>query len=78
VSCGDNELARRITPARGLTAAPATLSGGGNGFDAIAAGIHALQVNDFFTPDGLFIHPIDYWALAIDKDDQSNYLGSGP
>jgi hypothetical protein len=72
------KLATALYAGAGLTAAPATLTGGQNGFDAIAAGINALQTQDFFEPDGLFIHPADYWALRIDKDDNDGYYGSGP
>ncbi len=74
----ETKLATALYAGAGLTAAPATLSGGSNGFDAIAAGINALQTQDFFQPDGLFIHPNDYWALRIDKDDNDGYYGSGP
>jgi HK97 family phage major capsid protein len=72
------KLATALYAGAGLTAAPATLSGGSNGFDAIAAGINELQTSDFFDPDGLFIHPDDYWALRIDKDGNEGYYGSGP
>ena len=48
------------------------------GFDALAAGINELQTNDFFEPDGLFIHPDDYLVLRIDKDGNEDYYGSGP
>jgi HK97 family phage major capsid protein len=72
------KLATALYAGAGLTAAPATLTGGSNGFDAIAAGINELQTSDFFDPDGLFIHPDDYWALRIDKDGNEGYYGSGP
>jgi len=72
------KLATALYAGAGLTAAPAALTGGSNGFDAIAAGIHQVQTNDYFEPDGLFIHPDDWWALRIDKDSDENYYGSGP
>lgn len=75
----ESKLATELYAAAGLTAAPATLGGdAGNGFDALAAGINALQTDDFFEPDALLIHPLDYWRLRTDKDSNDNYYGSGP
>jgi HK97 family phage major capsid protein len=51
----------------------------GNGFDAIAAGINDVQVNAKVDPDGLFIHPTDWWTLAVKKDSVAGqYYSGGP
>jgi HK97 family phage major capsid protein len=53
--------------------------GGSNGFDAIAAGINVVQNFGFFNPDGVFIHPNDYWALAVTKSAvDGQYYSGGP
>lgn len=53
--------------------------GGSNGFDAIAAGINVVQNFGFFNPDGVFIHPNDFWTLAVSKASTSGeYFGGGP
>lgn len=52
---------------------------GVNGFDAIAAGINAIQSVAFFEPDGLFIHPDDFWSLRVVKSAVSgDYYSGGP
>ena len=56
-----------------------------NGFDAIAAGINDVQVNGKIDPDGLFIHPTDWWKMAVKKtgagaagDGGGTYYSGGP
>lgn len=52
---------------------------GDNGFDAIAAGINAIQQTAFWEPDGVFIHPNDFWTLAVSKSTVSgDYYSGGP
>lgn len=53
--------------------------GGDNGFDAIAAGINDVQVQAKVDPDGLFIHPTDWWTLAVEKAPAlGTYYSGGP
>jgi HK97 family phage major capsid protein len=50
-----------------------------NGFDAIAAGINDVQVSGQVDPDGLFIHPTDWWSMAVKKDSVAGqYYSGGP
>jgi hypothetical protein len=52
---------------------------GDNGFDAIAAAINAIQSTAFWEPDGVFIHPNDFWKLAVSKSVVSgDYYSGGP
>jgi hypothetical protein len=52
---------------------------GDNGFDAIASAINAIQSIAFWEPDGVFIHPNDFWTLAVSKSTVSgDYFSGGP
>lgn len=52
---------------------------GDNLFDAIAAGIMAVQTEGGLAADALLIHPTDFWTLAVTKDGvNGGYFSGGP
>lgn len=80
----DKKLATELYAAADGEAHPADLEGS-NAFDAIASGINDVQVNGKVDPDGLFIHPTDWWKMAITKagagdvdDGGGDYYSGGP
>jgi len=74
----DFKLATEVYDAADGTGLSADI-GGSNGFDAIAAGINDVQTNAFVDPDGLFINPVDWWSLKVEKDGvNGGYYSGGP
>jgi HK97 family phage major capsid protein len=48
-------------------------------FDQIAAGIYTIQTGAGLEPDGIVIHPLDFWKLATSKDaTNGQYFSGGP
>ena len=74
------DFADQVYAAAGDTAVAADISGDSNGWDGIAAGIASVQINSGLNvrADGLFIHPQDWWELAVSKTSQDVYYGGGP
>lgn len=48
-------------------------------FDLIAAGIYTVEVGAGLEPDGVLIHPLDFWKMATSKDaTNGQYFSGGP
>lgn len=61
------------------TADASTDIGGNNMFDAIAAGILAVETLGGFEPDAIVIHPQDFWKMSVTKDGTNGqYFSGGP
>jgi HK97 family phage major capsid protein len=46
--------------------------------DAIFKQIMAIQTTAFVMPDAVIVHPTNWQAIALSKDSNGAYLGSGP
>lgn len=49
-----------------------------NAADHIYAALTTVRVGSFLEPDGVVIHPDDWAALRLLKDDNENYIGGSP
>lgn len=80
VQAEDKKLASEVYTAASGSGLSADIGGtDANGFDAIAAAINDVQVNGKVDPDGLFIHPTDWWSMAVKKTGgDEHYYSGGP